>query len=204
MSTQTYQVGESLLFSYVIAGAEMRYVPVNEREIYLRNDATRDLIVRGEVPGCGSNCYADLNQIFLEFALSCRGCKDGLIAAELAEGFGQRLGQLLVTKLYHEAPEASTIDQVAFIFKFILDSMNATFETTREPDLLHYDLDYCPIHQAAEEGGLNLGVAMAHRVFVALCESLLQSLAADWVLQKPSERETDDPILEITLARSTI
>lgn len=201
MSVQTYQVGNALLLSYPMAGPGMRYIEVNVRKVHLRNVADRGLILRGEVPDCGPNCYIDLSQILLEYALNCGGCKDGLIAEEMADQFGQNLGKALLTKLPIGLSEAAVADRLSDVFKIILDSMNVPFVPTQASDSLRYDLAHCPIHLAAKSGGLSLGIGRAHRIFVALCECILSNLAADWTLVEPSERETQEQLLEIHMVK---
>ena len=66
MTSQADQTQDAHLLSYVIASADMRYVEVNRREVYLRQDPELGLIVRGEMEGCGPACYVDLNQVLLE------------------------------------------------------------------------------------------------------------------------------------------
>ena len=202
MSIKTFTIEEARLLSYPISGAGMRYIEVNEREISLRNDPDRGPILRGEVAGCGTDCHADLSQIFLEYAMSCEGCRDGLVAEEMADHFGQHLGQVLMAKLWPYLPEASEIDRAAGIFDMVVASLNTDFEATRSAYSLRYDLVQCPLHKAAEGSSFNMGIARAHRVLVAFCESLLQSLSESWVLEQPSERETEGPILTIAVARS--
>ena len=113
MTSQADQTQDTHLLSFVIASADMRYVEVNERHVYLRQDPEMGLIVRGEMEGCGPACYIDLNQVLLEHALSCEGCKDQVIAEETAEHFGRRFAQALVTAFGVKASDASPADRLA-------------------------------------------------------------------------------------------
>lgn len=201
MSIQSYQVGDALLLTYPMAGPGMRYIEVNVRKVHLRNVPDRGLIILGEVPDCGSNCDVDLSQILLEYALYCGGCKEGLIAKEMADHFGQNLGKALLTKLQPSSSDPAVIDRLSSVFRIILDSMNVPFVTSRAANSLHYKLAHCPIHLAANTGGLSLGIGRAHRIFVALCESLIDKLAVDWVLVEPSERDSQEQLLKISMVK---
>ena len=68
------RVREAQLFTYAIASSELRYSAVHERTIFLRSDP--DPIVRGEICDSGSDCYANLSQVLLEYAMSCECCQD--------------------------------------------------------------------------------------------------------------------------------
>jgi hypothetical protein len=197
LTSQADQTQDAHLLSFVIASADMRYVEVNERHVYLRTDPEWGLIVRGEMPGCGPACYVDLNQILLEHALSCEGCKDHVIAEETAEHFGRRLAKALIDRLDREAAPA---DRLAVIYECLLRSMAVPFELQREAQALRYELAYSPLHQAAEGRALNLGLPMARWSFVTLCESIAQSLAPEWELLHPVYRAAIRPIQTIELA----
>ncbi|UCG24895.1 MAG: hypothetical protein JSW55_02555 [Chloroflexota bacterium] len=196
MTSQADQTQDAHLLSFVIASADMRYVEVNERHVYMRQDPELGLIVRGEMPGCGSACYVDLNQILLEHALSCEGCKDHVIAEETAEHFGRRLAKALID---HFDLEASPADQLATVYECLLRSMAVPFEVQRETRALRYELAYSPLHQAAEGRALNLGLPMARWTFVTLCESIAETLAPEWELLHPVYRAAIRPIQTIEL-----
>ncbi len=197
MTSQADQTQDTHLLSFVIASADMRYVEVNERHVYLRQDPEMGLIVRGEMEGCGPACYIDLNQVLLEHALSCEGCKDQVIAEETAEHFGRRLAKALIDHLDREAPAA---DRLATIYECLLRSMAVPFEVQREAQTLRYELAYSPLHQAAEGRALNLGLPMARWTFVTVCESIAETLAPEWELLHPVYRPATRPLQTIELA----
>jgi hypothetical protein len=199
MSPVITTIRETHLFTYVIASADLWYNPIDERTVYLRNDPDFGPIIRGEIGGCGPDCHANLSLILLEYALSCKGCQDKDKAGNLVECAGERLGKILSTRLYQDAPEMSTEEQVSEAFQFILRSMNAPHEVERTENTLRFVLDYCPLHETAEEVGLTSGIPVAYRGFVALLESMLQALAPTWQLIKPLKQETITPLSEIIL-----
>ena len=81
-NTQVTQ-GKPLL-SYVIASSNMRYIEINERDIYLRDDPQLGPVLRGEIPECGADCHANLSQMLLEQAMSCDDCRDQAATARHA------------------------------------------------------------------------------------------------------------------------
>jgi hypothetical protein len=180
----------------------MRYVEVNKREVYLRQDPELGLIVRGEMEDCGPTCYVDLNQILLEHALSCEGCKDHVIAVETAEHFGRRFAQALVNALDADAPDTSPAERLAPVYECLLRSMVVPFEVQRGVQSLRYDLFFSPLHQAAEGRALNLGLPMARWSFVTLCETIVKTLAPEWELLHPVYRAAERPIQTIELVAS--
>lgn len=200
MTSQPDQIQDAHLLSFVIASADMRYVEVNRREVYLRHDPELGLIVRGEMEGCGPACYVDLNQILLEHALSCEGCKDHVIAIETAEHFGRRFAQALVTGLAVGTQDVPPADRLAAAYECLLRSMSVPFKVQREAQRLRYDLAFSPLHQAAEGRALNLGLPMARWSFVTLCETVVKTLAPGWELLHPVYRAAERPIQRIELA----
>ena len=200
MASEADQTQDTHLLSFVIASADMRYVEVNERDVYLRHDPELGLIVRGEMAGCGPACHVDLNQVFLEHALSCEGCKDHVIAEEAAEHFGRRFAKALITGLAGGAVAASPAEQVAAVFDCLLRSMAVPFEADRQSGSLRYDLAFSPLQKAAEGRALSLGLPMARWSFITLCDTIVETLAPEWELLQPADRESDKPLLVIQLA----
>lgn len=189
------------LLSYVVASGDMRNIPINDREVYLRIDPELGLILQGEVPECGFECHANLSQILLEYTMSCEDCHNRGSTAKNADQFGERLGNQLVTKIYGDNAVTSEIAQVSELMEIILNSMDIAFQTDHKVDQLQFDLAQCPIHRSAGSLGLNLWVASAHRAFVALCSYIISTLASDWVLLNPSKPETDVPLDTILITR---
>jgi len=202
LTSQADQTQEAHLLSFVIASADMRYVEVNKREVYLRQDPELGLIVRGEMADCGPACYVDLNQVLLEHALSCEGCKDHVIAIETAEHFGRRFASALVSALDSEATDAEPADRLAAVYDCLLRSMVVPFERQRDDQSLRYVLPFSPLHQAAEGRALNLGLPMARWTFVTLCETIAKTLAPEWELLHPVYRAAERPIQTIELVAS--
>ena len=184
-------------FSYKLASADMRYIEIGEREIYLRNDPNFGLVFRGEIPGCGSDCFVELNEILLEYAMSCEGCREQSTAPLEVARFGEHLAEVLVANTYGDIAELPTAEKLSSAFKCILNSMSAKYVEKSKPDYLEYFLDCCPLSECARNTGLNRSVEMAHISFVALCKSLISALAPNWVLVQPAEEDTQNPIHRI-------
>ena len=200
MLTDTHVTQREPLLSYKIASSNMRYIEINEREVYLRHDPQLGPILQGEVPLCGPDCNANLGQMLLEYTMSCEDCRDQAMTAKLVDQFGDRLGEQLMARLYGSIQVAPDIDHVSETMDIILNSMGVAFQKDRKADHLRYDLAHCPIHEAARNSGLNLWVATAHRAFVALCNYIVHVLAPEWTLVQPSVPETDVPLDNILIA----
>ena len=197
-----YDIQEAHLLSYIIASSDMRYIQINERDVYLRHDPDLGLVIRGEVPGCGPSCDSNLSYMLLEYSMSCEDCRDHVKTAESVDRFGEHLGRVFIDGLYQEAPKVFKADQLADAFEIILNSMGVQFKKELTDEHLRYDLAHSPLHETAGKTGLVLQVAMAHRAFVALCKNILYVLALDWMLVQPSEPEFEDQLLEVLFVKA--
>jgi hypothetical protein len=106
--TENLEIQDAPIFSYAIASGDMRYIEIGEREIYLRNDPKVGLIYRGEIAGCGPECHFELNEILLEFAMSCEGCREESFATKEVIQFGEHLGEVLLARTYRGNQRRST------------------------------------------------------------------------------------------------
>jgi hypothetical protein len=191
-------VREAQLFTYAIASSELRYSAVHERTIFLRNDP--DPVVRGEICECGPSCHANLSQVLLEYAMSCEGCQDRGAAGELVACTGERLGHILAARLYQDTPDVPVTDRVSGAFRFLLQSMGGEFTEEHLTNQLRYTLTRCPLHTAAQQTGLARAIPTARQGFIALCTSLLHTLAPDWVLIHPAPSADGDPLVAVVVA----
>lgn len=199
--SETYEIQDAPVFSYVMASADMRHSGIGERDIYLRNNAKKGLLFQGEISGCGSGCFVDLSQILLEYAMSCEGCGEDHIASEEAVRFGKRLAEILAVKLNQNSPELSPKEKIAAAVKIILNSMGASYMEAHEEDRVEYIVNCCPLSECGKNTGLASSAAVAHIAFVALCQKLLTILAPDWVLQQPAAVGGKIPIHKIVIAK---
>lgn len=194
---------EKLLYSYRIASADMRFIEVNTREIYLRHDPTKGLVLRGEIPGCGSICHAGLCTIFLEYAMSCKGFEGSSLGLESIEQFGKRLGNLVASVFLTRFPEASAQEIVSVIFDRVLASMETRARQESTGDSLKFTFVDSPLTMAAEASGLKLWVAPAYQGFVAFFESLLHAVGGEWALISPNLYKRDICLQMIQLNQAT-
>ncbi|MES0360621.1 MAG: hypothetical protein ABUK20_06880 [Anaerolineales bacterium] len=188
------------VFSYPLASADMRYIEIEKRDVYLRIDPEMGLVFQGEISGCGPGCYITLNEILLEFAMSCEGCREDNAASQEVVSFGEHLGEILAAKTNSDITDIPDSEKLSTVFKCILNSMAAKYIENIKENHLEYSLDCCPISECASSSGLSRSVEMAHRAFTALCSSLINALAPDWVLIEPSEEDTNIPIHKIIVA----
>ena len=198
---ETMEIQDTPVFSYPLASADMRYIEIEKRDIYLRSDPETGLVFQGEISGCGPGCFITLNEIFLEFAMSCEGCREESVASEEVIRFGEHLGEVLAAKIQPDISEQPTAEKLSNAFKCILNSMGAKYIEQSKEDHLIYSLDCCPLSECASSTGLSRSVEMAHLSFTALCKYLINALAPDWVLREPSEEDTHIPIHKIVSAR---
>lgn len=188
------------LLTYRISSADMRYIEIGERFVFLRDDPQYGPVLRGELAGCGSDCYINLSQIFLEYTLSCEGCRDQLVEAEDAARFGIRLGKLLTI---HICPEDASIlpeMRIKNALHCILSSMSVPFKLVHTPTQLRYQLAHSPIHEAAKDTGLTRASVIASRSLYALLRSVMRFMAPDWELLVPVEGDWNTPLSEIIIA----
>jgi hypothetical protein len=197
--TENLEIQDAPIFSYAIASGDMRYIEIGEREIYLRNDPKVGLIYRGEIAGCGPECHFELNEILLEFAMSCEGCREESFATKEVIQFGEHLGEVLLARTARDIAELPTIEKLSSVSKCMLNSMSARYIEEIKEDQLQYSLDCCPLRECAMNTGLNRNVDMAHLSFVALWKSLISNLAPGWVLMHPSDEEKEIPIHKIVI-----
>ena len=193
---------EKPLYSYTLSSMDMRYIEIGRRDIYLRNEPDLGLIFRGEFSGCGSSCFADLNEILLEYSLSCEGCWEDEEARKKVERFGRDLGKILVNNTFQDISKLSDTDKIIRAFKCIFNSMNVKYSLVQNGNYLQYTLVYCPLRESAQKTGLIRGVELAHLAFVSLCKNILKILTTNWVLLKPSEQESGLPINKIVVAKN--
>lgn len=202
MARSIERAGDPPLQRYRMASGDMRYIEVAEREIYLRDKPQVGKIVRGEIPGCGDGCFADLSQVFLEFAMSCEGCKDEGEAEDQVVHFGIELGHSLSTRLGHDFPAMSSEDMLVWALECLLHSMNVPFEVRKRKDYQHYVLAFCPLCDTGRKTGLSREMAWGRKGMVAMCEQLIGDLAPGWKLLKPTRQEAEETLLEFVLVRS--
>ncbi len=196
------QASNAPLFNYTIASADMRYIEIGERVLYLRADPDLGAIVRGEIPGCGSGCYVNLSQVFLEFTMSCEGCRERDVVDEALLYFGERLGTLLCSRLYPDDGQGQVVERLTGIFDCVFRSMKVAYSQEQEQGRLHYSFAGCPFCDNEAYAGYTRSMEMARLGFVSLCESLLKHLAPGWSLSKPTREHISQPLLEVILTAS--
>ena len=202
MTSSVERAGDNPLLRYTMASGDMRYIEVAEREIYLRERPPVGTIVRGEIPGCGDGCFADLSQVFLEYAMSCEGCIEEADAEDLVIQFGMQLGRSLSTRLRGDLLEMSAEEKMARTLECLLHSMSVPFEVRKRKDYQHFLLAFCPLCDSGRKTGLSREMAWGRKGIVALCEQLVADLAPGWKLLKPTRQEAEETLLEFVLVRS--
>ena len=192
---------DKLLFSYTLASSEMRYIEICNRDIYLSYDSESKPILHAEIPDCGSESAVDLNQILLEFSLSCEGCKDPDSIEESVKNFAEHLGKILVAKLFEDNSNLSVINKISLSIECLLNSMLVAYTAVYGSDKLHYQLSKNPIQETANRIGFTREIVMAHLAFITLCGSIIRTITPDWMVIKPTEADIDNPLQVIEISR---
>lgn len=201
MTVRNPVIQDEKLFSYVIASGDMRFIEIGERDLFLHHVPESGPIILGEMPECGPDCHANLSQVFLEYVMGCEDCREAGRTAVAADNFGRRLGRKLIALRYQDPGDLAEVDALVDATAIVLNSLGAPLESSRSHNTLYFRLAFCPFHATAKKAALNLWIALAHRSFVALLESLLE-LAPGWTLRAPVERESDAPLSEVIFTRS--
>ena len=155
----TIETQDAPVFAYALASADLRYIEIGERDIYLRQEQGKGRIFRGEIAGCGPECYINLSEILLEYAMSCEGCSRAELATEMITHFGDYLGQVLVEAAAGETRELSSSDRLSYAMRSILKSMNVEFTEEKLPGSISYALLCWKKKKSARVATLNRSVA---------------------------------------------
>lgn len=191
---------DALLFTYVVASADMRYIERSEREIHLRHVDEKGPVVRGEMSDCGPLCHANLGQILLEYAMSCEGTRDDAVEAEMARGFGQRLGKSLAKRLDGRGGTADGPAELAAALQCVLHSLEVPFTAHASDGEMRYQLEYDPVTAAAQEAGIRRGQPVARQALLALLETLPPAMDPGWQFVRDGASH-DEPLQAISVVR---
>jgi len=190
------------LYTYVIASGDMRYIEINQRNLFLRHDPNLGLLLRGELPGCGPGCYADLSQVLLEYAMTCEGCKSPQEASEYVASFGRRLGEILAQQLLLEFSAPLAEDRLRAALEILLKSMVVPYACEVFPQRLSFTLEYCPLCESGDSSGMSRELVMARYSFASLCASFVVTLAPGWKVVTPTEQDAEQALLALVVEHS--
>jgi hypothetical protein len=165
-----------VIFEFTITSADMRSLDQNQRRIGLLKDEDGKLFVRGEVPGCGAECNANLSEVILEFIMSCERCSNPEILDHYLESFSAQVSNAIVLHTMEDNPEAHLKSSLECIF----GSMNGEFLITFPEG--NFGFDECPICAASKRTGIQRGLRAAHLAFFKLCQQTLQSISTEYAL----------------------
>lgn len=198
---ETLDKQDAPVFSYTLASADLRYIEIGEREIYLRREPGGRLVFRGELSGRGPETYINLSEILLEYAMSCEGCSRAELASEMLLHFGGHLGKIYADTAAQESRALSQAEIISEAMICILTSMEAKFTEELQANSINYSLDCCPLSECAQDTGLNRSVEMAYISLLAIINTILERFAADWTLVSPSSVELNIPMHQILITR---
>lgn len=201
MQQESRSAPDAEILTYVVASGDMRFIEINERTIFLRADPELGTVIRGEVPGCGQECFANLSQILLESVMSSGDSREANRTSQAAARFGRRLGRKLSEHFIRDYADQVGGASPDAAITILLNSMGVPFESELSGDVLRFTTAHCPLRTAASGAAMTLWVTPAHRAFVALVGTLLQGIAPGWILRKPDEVAPDPSLREIELVR---
>lgn len=196
------QTQEPVLYVYRLASADMRYIEINIREIYLRQDPSKGPILRGELPECEPSCYADLSEIFLEYAMSCNCYKNASAMPDSVVQFGERLGEKVAAVFLGQYADSPAQDIVPIIFDCVLESMGVQYQKVATAKEFHIAFQDPPLSATAGKSGLQLYVSPACQGFLAFCESILKAAGGAWTMLPPNLLNGEDSLQTIRLKKT--
>jgi hypothetical protein len=181
MAVPIQHIQREVLISYKIASADMRFIEVGEREVYLQFDPQSGPIICAAMPGSQPGCEIDLSEILLEAALAAEDRDNDIESDGLASLFGIRLGRVLAARL---CKDGDTTDIITDAFACIFNSMRVEYTLQYTNELISFRLSRSPLQDAAMRLGSTRGLGSARRVFYALCKTMLRIMAPNWTLKK--------------------
>ena len=202
MITAIPQTQEPMLYVYRLASADMKYIEINIREIYLRQDPLKGPILRGELPKCGPSCHADLSEIFLEYAMSCRCYKNASAMPDSVVQFGERLGEQVAAIFLGRYADSPAQDIVPIIFDCVLESMGVQYQKVAKAEEYHVAFQDPPLSATAGKSGLQLYASPASQGFLAFCASILKAAGGEWTMLSPSLLNGEDSLQTICLKKT--
>jgi hypothetical protein len=188
-------IPEARLMVYPVGSADKVYIEINQRELVLRHDPDLGPVLRGEVPGCGDECAADLGQVILEYVVACDRCGDESVLDE----FGMQIGKALAAHIRRSLPDDSVLEQATRALLCVLNSQRASYSTEQVPSGLRFELYDCPLCVAAAASGIQGREEQAHRVLYALYRALVQALDPGLHVDLPTSPHMAGETLVITL-----
>jgi hypothetical protein len=201
MTANTPPIQESSLYSFKIASADLKYIEINTREIYLRKSPSKGPYIRGELPGCGSSCHVNLTEIFLEYAMSCQGCTDSSVMRESVVRVGARLGGKIASVFQASYPELPEQELLIKIIECTLNSMDCEFQNESRPDDLHFIFTEASLDNTASNTGLQLWSNPAFLGFVSYFESILATVNGNWRLLSPKSGDRNNKLSAIRMKK---
>jgi hypothetical protein len=191
------------LCTCVIASSDMWYGEINQREIVLVDDPAVGWVVRGEIPGCGPTCHADLCQVLLEACLGCERCSRKAPDERSVQCFGEQLGLRLGEQFALLFAGRSPVERLTAAIRCIFHSMSIPFEAQIGAQAIQYTLPECPILATAVESGYKVEVRLARLAFATLLQAVTDSLAPGWSLKLPTPKEVANPPFKIAISPQT-
>ena len=155
-----------LIFQYVIASGDMRFIERTERSVVIVVPDNGDWFIRGEVVDCGTECHTTLAQIFLEYLMSCEGCGDQEELDQAIALFSDRVSKAVVDLVtqFQNADELRPLAEQALAG--LIRSMDTPDLRTNFGGQGDVTFEYCPICRVADSNGFRRGLDSAHTLLI--------------------------------------
>jgi hypothetical protein len=199
--SESAKFSEQLVYSFPLASANMRYVEVGEREIFLLDDPQIGLIFRGEIAGCGPGCSIDLSEILLEFAMICEDCGDSGISIEEAARFGTTLGDILIKRSQDTGANLSAMEKTALEIRVVLNSMSVDYKESILEMGLEYELECCPLTECRDFSALGRSLEPAFSSLESLLGRLVESSLSGYAIIEPQTFSSSTPFKRLLIDR---
>lgn len=176
-----------LVFRYVVSSTDMRFIERAERHVFLGSGAEGELVVWGEIPGCGDACRADLACLVLEYAMSCEASGEPRLWQEAAAGFAHQTGGTLGTEIAIRSFSRSAEARARDAIELLLRSLEPAAGTPATPGTGGRGFDACPICRSAQSSGTVRVLTPAHDLFLQLSLATVAAAAPGWTASCASD-----------------
>lgn len=175
-----------LLRSYVLASADMYYVEMGRRNVFLSCNEQGDFRILGKWVDGNPSATTDLFEIFLEYALYCCSWADKEETLFYMHDFGERLGTSLAKQIKNNILLSPSRKSASQILKYILETVDAHPSVEKIDTGVQVVITDYPLEKAAKRSGLR-NVELAHYGINSMCECLIHCINPHLVVNTSSD-----------------
>ena len=194
---------ETLVFRYIISSTEMRHIERAERCVYLALAPDGRLHLRGEIPGCGEACHAELATLLLEYAMSCEGSPNADFWPSASRAFAGPISEAIAAAIAEHHPTATGEERGRLALEALLVPKEGAVASPPAGGRGSYQFAACPLCQAAASGGTQRVAGMAHELFQQVCRTTVETAAPAWTVSFDDDLRRAGHALRLQLTRKT-